>query len=169
MTSASCRSALLIALTACAPDAHRAGARDSTQPGRANPSTVAASPVPGDTACPSTGRWAACSVLKRLDRAGLAPQAKADTVREPALSVPGSTFTIGNGELQVFLYPDRAAQERDAARLDKTRFVAADAPLTLRGEATLIRSENLIAILLSHSDTQRERVANALEAGPPVP
>ena len=74
---------------------------------------------------------------------------------------------LGNAELRVFLYSDRAAQERDAKRLDPSRYVAADAPLTMRGELTLIRSENLIAILDSRSDTQRERVANALEAGPP--
>jgi hypothetical protein len=131
--------------------------------------SAATSSAPGDTACPATGRWAKCTVVKRLERAGLAPQARPDTIRDPALSVPGSAFTLGNGELRVFLYPDREAQERDAAKLDASRFVSADAPITLRGEPTLIRSQNLLAILISRSDTQRERVADALEAGPPVP
>jgi 3-methyladenine DNA glycosylase Mpg len=37
----------------------------------------------------------------------------------------------------------------------------------MRREATLIRSANLLAILRSLNDRQRERVADALTAGPP--
>jgi hypothetical protein len=141
--------------------------RDSAASIATSTAAVAPPAAAADTGCPRTGRWAACNVFERLDRSGLAPRLKSDTAREPALSVPGSVYTLGSAELRVFLYPDRAAQERDAARLDRTHYVSADAPLTLRGEQTLIRSENLIAILTSRSDTQRERVANAVEAGPP--
>jgi hypothetical protein len=37
----------------------------------------------------------------------------------------------------------------------------------MRAEPTLIASENLLAILRSRSDHQRERVSDALTAGPP--
>jgi hypothetical protein len=154
---------LSLGIMACAGEKNRTAALDTS------PASPATAPAAADSACPATGRWAPCSLVKRLERAGLAPQALPDTVRDPALSVPGSAFTLGNAELRVFLYPDRAAQDRDAAKLDRTRFVSADAPITLRGEATLIRSQNLLAILTSRSDAQRERVADALEAGPPVP
>ena len=154
---------LSLGIMACAGGKDRAAVPDTT------PASAATASAPGDSACPATGRWATCSVVKRLERAGLAPLPRPDTIRELALSVPGSAFTLGNAELRVFLYPDRAAQERDAAKLDRSRFVSASAPITLRGEMTLIRSENLLAILISRSDTQRERVADALEAGPPGP
>ena len=74
---------------------------------------------------------------------------------------------LGTAELDFFVYPDAAARERDESRLDKKNFIeAADEP-TLRGEPTLIRNVNLLAVLRSRNDHQRERVSDALSAGPP--
>jgi hypothetical protein len=67
----------------------------------------------------------------------------------------------------VFLYADRVARERDQGTLDRAQYVDASAPLSMQLEPTLIVSENLLAILRSRSDHQRERVADALTAGPP--
>jgi hypothetical protein len=117
--------------------------------------------------CPATGAWQLCSVVERLDRAGLAPRQDLRPVREAPLSAPGVPILLGKSELRIFLYADRVARERDQARLDSTKYVAASKPLSMQAEPTLIASENLLAILRSRNDHQRERVSDALTAGPP--
>lgn len=163
-------------LLAAACGEREAGARPDTEAAvgvttRAAPITV---PVttgatrPSD--CPADGRWHPCSATKRLEQAGLGMEREAgkdSTVREPGLGVPGAAYRVGRARLALFYYPSRAARERDQARLDSTRFVRWDQELTLASERTLIVSENLLAILDSKSGTQRERIANALTAGPP--
>jgi hypothetical protein len=71
--------------------------------------------------------------------------------------------------VDLFIYPSEADRARDEARLDKHQFIEATDEPTLRGEPTLIRNENLLAILRSRNDHQRERVSDALSAGPPQP
>ena len=83
------------------------------------------------------------------------------------LTRAGTRLLLGSAELDVFIYPDESSRVRDEGRLDRKQFIeAADQP-TLRGEPTLIRSANLLAVLRSRNDHQRERVADALTAGPP--
>jgi hypothetical protein len=127
----------------------------------------AAPPASPKPACPATGAWQLCSVVERLDRAGLAPRPKPGRIVEAPLAAPGVAMLLGNSELRIFLYADRAARERDQAKLDATKYVAASQPLSMQAEPTLIASENLLAILRSRSDHQRERVSDALTAGPP--
>jgi hypothetical protein len=117
--------------------------------------------------CPATGAWQLCSVVERLDRAGLAPRQELGRVREAPLSAAGVAIRLGRSELRIFLYADRQARERDQARLDSTKYVPASEPLSMQAEPTLIASENLLAVLRSRSDHQRERVSDALTAGPP--
>src|SRR5689334_1256463 len=45
-------------------------------------------PAPG-VPCPSTGGWGPCTVLERLDRAGLAPRVAPDMVGEAPLQQSG--------------------------------------------------------------------------------
>jgi hypothetical protein len=85
------------------------------------------------------------------------------------LTRPGMRLLLGGSQLDIFIYPTEADRARDEARLDKHQFIeAADEP-TLRGEPTLIRNANLLAVLRSRNDHQRERVSDALSAGPPQP
>lgn len=142
----------------------------------APPGGVTSEPTTGATSaaavdakpiCPATGTWQMCAVIERLERAGLAPRREEGLVREAPLSSPGVAITLGRSELRVFLYPDRAARERDQARLDRTKYVSPTQSLSMQAEPTLIASENLLAILRSRSDHQRERVSDALTAGPP--
>ena len=117
--------------------------------------------------CPANGAWQMCSVIERLERAGLAPRQQPGRVLEPSLSSPGVTILLGRSELRIFVYSDRAARERDQAKLDPSKYLSANEPLSMQVEPTLITSENLLAILRSRSDHQRERVSDALTAGPP--
>jgi len=120
-------------------------------------------------ACPATGNWSECSVFERLDRAGLAPRLDSSLVTEPPLTAKGVLLHLGASELELYFYPDSKARQQEESRLDRTKYVDYASPLSIRQEPTLIHSENLIAILRSRNDHQRERVADAITAGPPQP
>ncbi len=117
--------------------------------------------------CPATGQWQLCSILERLERAGLAPRQDSGRVTEAPLSSPGVAIQLGRSELRIFVYADRASRERDQTRLDTAKYVSASEALSMRVEPTLIATENVLAILRSRNDHQRERVSDALTAGPP--
>lgn len=133
----------------------------------APPPTAAA---PG-SACPATGAWASCSVLYRLERAGLAP--KLDSTAKPdEKSLGGQPLMVKIGLsalLEVHLYADSAARSMAAAKLDRSQLVNGTQEQTIKREKTLIESANLVALLTSLNSHQRERVSDALSAGPPQP
>jgi hypothetical protein len=122
-----------------------------------------------DATCPATGYWARCSVLYRLERAGLAPHLDSTATPEET-SLTGQAFIVKIGSLarlEVFLYPDSAARLADEKKLDKSKLVDATAPQTIQRERTLIENANLVGLLTSINAHQRERVSDALTAGPP--
>lgn len=142
----------------------------------ASPSTSAGSaPVvaaaTGQGTCPPTGQWAECSLLYRLERSGFV--AKIDSGAKPkekALTGKALVMTLGRGAtLEVYLYPDSMARVADGAKLDRAHLVNATAEQTIERERTLIESSNVIGLLTSLSTHQRERVSDALLAGPPQP
>ncbi len=71
--------------------------------------------------------------------------------------------------LEVFLYPDSAARIADESHLDRQQFVGATQEQTIKRERTLIENGNLVGLLTSLNSHQRERVSDALTAGPPQP
>lgn len=123
----------------------------------------------GDATCPATGNWAKCSVLYRLERAGLAPHLDSTAIpEEKSLTAQAFVVKIGSlARLEVFLYPDSAARLADETKLDKSKLVDATAPQTIQRERTLIENANLVGLLTSINAHQRERVSDALTAGPP--
>jgi hypothetical protein len=108
-------------------------------------------------------------VFERLDRAGLAPRADSGTAALAPFTVPAHKLHIGSSDMDVMIYPDVAAREANEKRLDRAAYVEYDAPLAMKPLPTIIRSANLIVLLYSRNDHQRERVADALTAGPPQP
>jgi hypothetical protein len=150
-------------------DAATAGQRRDSTP----PKSVAA--TPGDSACPANGLWAQCGVLYRLERAGLAPHLDSTgKVEEKSIGGGGAatSFVVKIGmlaRLEVFLYPDSATRITDASRLDRKQFVGATQEQTIKRERTLIENANLVGLLTSLNSHQRERVSDALTAGPPQP
>lgn len=126
---------------------------------------------PSDSKCPATGQWAECSVMYRLERAGLAPRADSTaTPAEKTLTGRPLLLKIGlTASLELYLYPDSAARVADAKKLDRTQLVVPGTSQTIKRERTLIENVNLIGLLTSINDHQRERVSDALLAGPPQP
>lgn len=108
-------------------------------------------------------------MAERLDQAGLVPRADtAPVLRAPFLTGRDTVLRLGRGVLHAFVYDDTARLARDVAALDTVRvaprgtaFVWGDAP------PTLVRSANLVAVLLTANEHQIERVQLALQAGPP--
>ncbi len=108
-------------------------------------------------------------MVKRLESAGVAPQTTKSLPDLPSLGATPALFTVGTAGLAIYLYADSTARARAARTLDTTRYVSAAKELTMRGEATSIQNDNLLALLFSRSEQQRERVSDALTAGPPQP
>lgn len=108
-------------------------------------------------------------MFERLDRAGLAPRRDTSAVAEPPLTVGGTLVRVGTGQLELYLYPDAVARQREQRLLDGAQYAPVDAPLTMQALPTLIANANLIVILHSRNEHLRERVADAITAGPPQP
>lgn len=145
--------------------------KDAAPRAESSASRAAAGAAPGAPTCPATGLWAECSVLYRLERAGIAPHLDSTGKAEEKL-LGGRSFVVKFGtasRLEVFLYPDSVARAADAAKLDRTKLVNATAPQTINRERTLIENGNLIGLLSSLNERLRERVSDALSAGAPQP
>ena len=170
MTAARVWVVLLATLASCGDAVRAPGAGADTFVAGASPASGAAAPIAGaDGACPATGAWAECSVLKRLEQAGLVPQVDSGDASEPPLTPRGTLLRVGRAELELYFYPDAAAREREQETLDREKYVNYGGGQTFRAEPTLIGNANLIAVLHSNNSKQRERVGDALTAGPPQP
>jgi hypothetical protein len=149
------------------PDSARKAIADTAA---AKPTTMAGAP-PGAATCPATGLWAECSVLYRLDRAGLVPHPDSSAKPEET-SLRGKALVVKlgmNSRLEIFLYSDSASRIADEVKLNRSKFVNATAPQTINRERTLIENANLVGLLTSINDRMRERVSDALTAGAPQP
>jgi hypothetical protein len=150
---------------ACGRD--RAPDADSARASRAALPAASAASGARREVCPRTGHWTICLVRDRIDRAGLAPF---DSVVEsglPALGPTPTVYRVNKAGLAVYVFPDSVARARAARLLDTVKFVSSELPLTVRTEATVIQNDNLLALLFSKNEHQRDRMADALTAGPP--
>ena len=163
--------AALIAVIALIPAACGGGdGAPAADTAKAPASAVASAPgAPGEEACPRTGHWSACHVHERIDRAGLAPRDTTALDGLPTLDAKPILYHVGRSGLAVYLFADSTARIRAARTLDTTKFVPNTQPMTILSEATVIQNDNLLALLFTKNDHQRERVADALTAGPPQP
>ena len=145
-------------------------AKKSAPPPAATSSAAAVTATNGPPgSCPATGQWARCSILDRLDHAGLAPRVDSAPATESPLSQKGLLVHVGRADLELFIYADSNARLAEEKKLDHSKYVEVDAEPGINQEATLIRSVNVLAILKSINDHQRERVSDAITAGPPQP
>jgi len=155
--------AIVVLTIACGKDDE--ASRDSIAAAQAAAASSSAASAPAE-ACPATGHWVPCQVKKRLEMTGLAPRDSvvSDTVK---LGPTPTVYVAGGSAIAVYLFPDSVARRRAAATLDTTKFIAPEASLSMRHESTAIQNDNLLAILYSQRDQQRERVSDALMAGAP--
>lgn len=122
-----------------------------------------------DTSCPPTGLWAECSLVKRLEMSGLGLERAQDPATEEPLTRQGVAFRTRSAELEAYFFPDRSTREREQRRLDRDRYITPEQSAAATDLPTLVASENLLVILHSRRERQRERIALAITAGPPQP
>ena len=155
--------ALSAALASCSRDAG---------PARDTATAVAAAqqaPVQAGT-CPRTGHWGDCQLRARLDQSGLAPHGTEEKVGDlPPLDVRPLLLTIGKSGIAAYFFADSNARKRAAAPLDTNKFIPQSKPVSLKHETTIIQNDNALVLLFSTNEHQRERVADAVTAGPPQP
>ncbi len=157
---------VLLASSACARDARPAADSVLASGAVRDPITIGIGAKP---TCPRTGHWNACGVLQRLEAAGVAPQKTESLPDLPVVGPAPLLYMVSRSGLAVYLFADSTARSRAARALDTLHFVSQATSLTIRAEATAIQSDNLLALLYSRSEQQRERVSDALTAGPPQP
>lgn len=117
--------------------------------GSANPASVASV----ESAAVAQDLWDKAEVVRRLEEAGLVVTDSGKKVRNPGLKTEGEELGVSGGQLEIYVYPDDAARERDAAGLDTTR-----KGLPSIYDPKYIISGNLIAILHTPKDRLAERV-----------
>ena len=159
---------LLAACTSSKPASSTDTASTSVTPPQAIPATnqpAAASD------CPHDGKWALCSIERRLKQSGyVLKRIDQDTLSRAGFSVKPTVYTLGRSSVEIFLYKDSASVARDVAKLDTLAVGPVGKP-NQWGDVppTLIRSANMAAVILSESAVQTERIMLALTAGPPQP
>ena len=160
------RIACLVVAVACVA----CGREKATSDAASTPHVAAAASNGSGPLCPRTGHWSECTVRIRLDQSGLAPQSGSDKIGDlPALAVKPTLLTLGNAALAYYLYADTLARHAAAMGLDTTRYIPETRPVSMKSETTLIQSDNVLVLLFSKNEHQRERVADAITAGPPQP
>jgi hypothetical protein len=157
----------------------RSSREDAAESATATAAIEVKAPLPQNTAtstptssdCPRTGLWALCSVERRLGQSGfVVRRINGQAPRRPGFSVQPAAYTLGRSRLEVFIYPSESAVAADVAKLD----TATAAPRGAQNPwpfftPTFVRSGNLVAVFLTESETQAERLTLALAAGAPQP
>ncbi|MCU0625307.1 MAG: hypothetical protein MUF21_02310 [Gemmatimonadaceae bacterium] len=138
-------------LASCGDGARRNADPADAGAGRATTRGVAATtaPVAARPTCLGTGHWEPCTIVDRLERAGLVPLG-GDSIRRPFLAVAGQTWRLHRGTLHVFRYADSSARVRDLATLDTLR-------ATPRGDTTRSWGDGPVTLLASDNPTTCSR------------
>ena len=124
----------------------------------------------GPPMCQRTGHWSECTVRIRLEQSGLAPLPGSDKVGDlPTFPMKPVLLTLGNAGVAIYLFADTLARHGAAVTLDTTKFIPQVRPVGIRSETTVIQNDNVLVLLFSKNEHQRERVADAITAGPPQP
>jgi hypothetical protein len=72
--------------------------------------------APPASDCPHDGKWALCSIERRLKQSGyVVKRVEQDTVRRDGFSVKPTVYTLGRSRVEIFLYRDSASVARDCS------------------------------------------------------
>lgn len=164
--------AVVVMLAACgSPKSASSTDTAAAAAASAQPVIPASNPTAVASDCPHDGKWALCSIERRLKQSGyVVKRVEQDTITRAGFSVKPTVYTLGRSRVEIFLYRDSAAVARDVAKLDSLTVGPAGKP-SQWGDVppALIRSANIAAVILSESAVQTERIMLAITAGPPQP
>ena len=134
-----------------------------------------ASPVITDTAkvvrnpCEHTGMWAECSLERRLKQSGFVVKKLEERPDREGFTTTPVVYSLGSSRLEAFFYKDEKSANRDIAAIDTVALAPKGKPGAWPSTPLLIRSANLVAVLMSQNPRQAERVVLGITAGPPQP
>ncbi len=118
--------------------------------------------------CPATGKWALCSLETRLRRSGfVATVIEGDTTARAGFSVKPVAYKLGRGRMEVFLYENAAALEKDVSGIDTVSVAPAGTSGAWPSPPAFVRSGNLAAVFMDQNARQAERLVLAITAGAP--
>ncbi|MFN2636076.1 MAG: hypothetical protein ABR585_03500 [Gemmatimonadaceae bacterium] len=160
-----------IAALSCGKSEVKPSGGDSTLTRAETPTPLDTSPA-GSTRneCPRTGKWALCSVEKRLEQSGfVVRRVPGNGVRRPGFSITPEVYALGRSRLEVFIYPDEATLKKDIAGIDTVTAAPRGAKTAWETTPTFLRSANLAAVFLTDNRERAERLTLALTAGAPQP
>jgi hypothetical protein len=125
----------------------------------------------GSVGCRLEGLWAWCSVLDRLERAGVVLTPREDVPPNDLLTGERRAFTVGAGEdeLHVFLYPTVAARLANTGSLDSATVSPKGERRPYRVQPLLVTSNNVAALVFTMNERTSERLSLAISAGLPQP
>jgi len=158
--------AAIVVAAACARDTPPPASDSGSAPAALSEGTGRS----GDTSCAKSGAWQPCSVLDRLEHAGLVLKQQPAPARIPLFSVDGITYETNRATIHVFLYPDQATRRRDTDQLDSATVApqGGGGVYAWSDPAVLVTSNNLAAVIVSPNERQTERIVLALGAGLPA-
>lgn len=124
-----------------------------------------------DTGCRKVGLWQWCSVLDRLERAGIVLKPAEDVEPNDLFHGDRRTYVVGAGQdrLDLWLYPTAAARLADTERLDSATVSPRGEKRGYRVPPLLVTSNNLAALVSTMNERTSERLSLALSAGLPQP
>ena len=148
------------------PGTPHVAAADTTPAANPQPPTSTDSGSP----CPRTGRWAICSLEKRLEQSGFVlRRVNGENPRRLGFAVQPVVYSLGRARLEVFIYPDEAALIRSIAEMDTVIVAPRGQKNDWEIPPRFIRSGNLVAVFLTRNEQQAERMTLAITAGAPQP
>jgi hypothetical protein len=103
-----------------------------------------------------------------LKRSGfVARKVDGESPERAGFTVKPTVYTLGSGRLEVFLYEDAAAMEKDIAALDTLGVTPPGTASAWPSPPGLIRSANLAVVYMGQSARAAERLMLAITAGAP--
>ena len=143
---------------------------------RAVDTTSASLPPPSNPApavvknpCEHTGLWAECSLERRLKQSGFVVKRLDDKPDRDGFRIKPVVYSLGQSRLEAFFYENEKSANSDLSAIDTVAVAPKGKPAAWPSTPILIRSANLVAVLISQNPRQTERVALAITAGPPQP
>lgn len=119
--------------------------------------------------CEHTGMWAECSLERRLKQSGFVVKKLDEKPEREGFTIKPVVYSLGSSRLEAFFYKDEKSANHDVAAIDTISVGPKGKTAAWPSPPTMIRSSNLVAVLMSQNPRQAERVMLGITAGPPQP
>ncbi len=120
--------------------------------------TPVASPAASPVASPTSADATVDVLVTALEAEGLTVEETGQTVRQTFFTVPATLLRVERADLQVFVYPDVAARETDAARISPDGTSVGTTMITWLAPPHFASTGTVLTLLLTDDDALAARV-----------